>query len=222
LIDGREYQLIGTGFFITSFGVFATAKHVILSAHERGRAIFIWQLIPPNQWLIRPVLQFSFHDIVDIAIGVCAQARHEETSELLTDTRVWLTTRMHVIGDRVVTYAYPSTIIQATEGARSSHNPEFYEGRIAEYLPGGRDSVMLPGPCYRTDMVIHHGASGGPVSGTAGRVFGINSTGFDGTDDFYVSRIDELLSLEITTGEGESNRINIQQLIDEGAVTLDP
>ena len=126
LIDGREYQLIGTGFFITSFGVFATAKHVIISAHERGRAIFIWQFIPLNQWLIRSVFQFSFHDIADIAIGVCSQARHDETSELLTDTRVRLTTSMYVIGDRAATYAYPSTIIQATEGGQIlSFNPEF-------------------------------------------------------------------------------------------------
>jgi len=71
-------------------------------------------------------------------------------------------------------------------------------------------------------MVIHHGASGGPVTGPSGRVFGINSTGFDGTDDFYISRIDELFSLEIETGKGESGKISIQQLIDKGVVTVDP
>lgn len=79
---------------------------------------------------------------------------------------------------------------------------------------------MLPGPCYRTDMVIHHGASGGPVAGPTGRIFGINSTGFDGTDDFYISRIDELFSLEIATSE--TDRITIQELINEGVVTVDP
>ncbi len=89
-----------------------------------------------------------------------------------------------------------------------------------EYLPEGRDRVMLPGPCYRSDMVIHHGASGGPVAGPSGSVFGVNVTGFDGTDDSYISRIDELLSLEIDLGEGE--RITIQELADQGAVTIDP
>jgi hypothetical protein len=88
-------------------------------------------------------------------------------------------------GDLVATYAYQSTIIQSAEtGQLFSFNPEFYEGRIVGYLANGRDRVMLPGPCYRTDMVIHHGASGGPVADPSGRVFGINSTGFDGTDDF--------------------------------------
>ena len=69
-------------------------------------------------------------------------------------------------------------------------------------------------------MVIHHGASGGPVAGPSGRVFGRNSTGFDGTNDFYISRINEIFSLEIETGESDS--ITIQQLVNEGAVTVDP
>jgi len=124
-------------------------------------------------------------------------------------------------GDLVATYAYPNAIIQSAEtGQLLSFNPEFYEGRIVEYLANGRDRVMLPGPCYRTDMVIHHGTSGGPVAGPSGRVFGINSTGFDGTDDFYVSRIDEIFSLEIATGE--SDRLTIQHLVNQGVVTVDP
>jgi len=223
LIESRRYQLIGTGFFITSSGVFATAKHVLIAAHERGHSIFTWQLIPQNQWLIRPVLQFSYHDTADVAIGIPSQAIHKETGERLIDTRVRLTTRVHAVGDLVATYAYPDTIIQATEeGQVLSFNPQFYEGRIIEYLPNGRDSVMLPGPCYRTDMVIHHGASGGPVAGPSGRVFGINSTGFDGTDDFYISRIDELLSLEIVVEQDRGESITIQQLAERGAVIIDP
>lgn len=221
LTEDHKYRRIGTGFFITSSGVFATAKHVLLSSHECGRPIFTWQVIPPNEWHIRPVLQFSYHDTADVAIGVSCPSIHEETGESLLDVRVRLTTRLHMPGDLVATYAYPNTIVQSTEtGQILSFNPEFYEGRIVEYFPNGRDRVMLPGPCYRTDMVIHHGASGGPVAGPSERVFGINSTGFDGTDDFHISRIDEIFSLEIAIGE--SNRITIQQLVNEGVVTVDP
>lgn len=128
---------------------------------------------------------------------------------------------MHSIGDLVATYAYPNTIIETTpQGQVLSFDPKFFEGRIMEYLPNGRDQIMLPGPCYRTDMVIHHGASGGPVAGPSGRVFAINSTGFDGTDGSYISCIDELFSLEIIRGDDE--RITIQKLIQHGAVTVDP
>ena len=221
LVEGGQYKLIGTGFFITNSGIFATAKHVLLSAHNGGHSIFTWQFIPPNQWLIRPVLQFSFHEEADVAIGVCSPARHEETGALLSDTRVRLTTNVHSIGDLVATYAYPNTIIETTpQGQILSFDPNFFEGNIREYLPNGRDRIMLIGPCYRTDMVIHHGASGGPVAGPSGRVFAINSTGFDGTDDSYISRIDELFSLEIITGNNE--RTTIQELIQHGAVTVDP
>lgn len=221
LTEDRQYQLVGTGFFITSSGVFATAKHVLIAAHERGHHIFTWQLIPPDQWFIRPVTQFSYHETADLAIGLSSPAIHEETGELLIDTRVRLTTRAQAPGNLVATYAYPNTIIQETEeGQVLSFDPQFYEGRIIQYLlqRGG----LLPGPCYRTDMVIHHGASGGPVAGPSGRVFGVNSTGLNGTDDFYISRIDEILSLEIIVDEEHGERITIQQLVDQGAVIVDP
>jgi len=221
LVEDGQYKLIGTGFFIASSGVFATAKHVLLSAYDRGHPIFTWQLIPPNQWFIRPIIQFSYHDIADVAIGVSSLAAHEETGELLVDTRVRLTTRVPAIGEIVATYAYPNSLLQTVEGGQVlSFSPQFYEGRIVEYLPTGRDRVILPGPCYRTDMIIHRGASGGPVAEQTGRVIGINSTGFDGTDDFYFSRIEEILELEIIT-EG-NDRITIHQLANEGTVTVDP
>jgi len=70
-------------------------------------------------------------------------------------------------------------------------------------------------------MVIHHGASGGPVAGPSGRVFGINSTGFDGTEDFYISRIDEILLLEICLNEEGQNRVTLQYFVDQGSVTVD-
>jgi hypothetical protein len=125
------------------------------------------------------------------------------------------------VGNVVATFAYPNTIIETTpQGQILYFEPNFFEGRIMEYLPNGRDRLMLPGPCYRTNMVIHHGSSGGPVAGPSGRVFAINSTGFDGTDDSYISRIDELFSLEIITGNDE--RITVQELIRHGAVTVDP
>ena len=224
LIEGREYRLIGTGFFITDFGVFATAKHVLMATHGSGHPIFTWQLIPPNQWDIRPVVEFNYHDTADLAIGVSCQAIHQETGELLTNARVRLTTRAHAVGDLVATYAYPNTRILITEeGQTLSFEPGFYEGRIVEYLQNGRDRVMLPGPCYRTSMAIHHGASGGPVAGPSESVFAVNSTGYDGTGDSYVSQINELLSLTITVrGDHGEEQITVEQLAERGSVTIDP
>ena len=224
LIDGQRYRFIGTGFFITSYGVFATAKHVLMAAHERGHPIATWQLIPPNQWLIRPIDQFNVHDTADLAIGVARMAVHEETGEPLVNPRMRITMRSQLVGDRVSTYAYPNTVILSTEaGQILSFNPGFYEGEILEHWPNGRDTVMLPGPCYRTSMIIHHGASGGPVAGASDRVFAVNSIGTDGTDDSYVSQIDAILSLTITVnGDHGEEEITVGQLAERGIVTIDP
>lgn len=224
LIDGQRYRFIGTGFFITSSGIFATAKHVLMAAHERGHPISTWQLIPPNQWLIRPVAQFSVHDTADLAIGVACKAVHEETGEALVNARMRITLRSQFVGDRVSTYAYPNTVTLSTgAGQILSFQPGFYEGDILEHLPNGRDRVILPGPCYRTSMIIHHGASGGPVAGPSERVFAVNSTGVDGTDDSYVSQIDGILCLSINMeGEAGVEQITVGQLANQGFVTIDP
>lgn len=225
LIDGHSYQFIGTGFFITSFGVFATAKHILTAARPSNHQICVWQFVPPDHWLIRPVIQIKCHNIADLAVGVPYLAVNPETAEPLWNARVRLTTREPAIGDRVSTYAYPNTVIKEIEqGQILSFQPRFYEGQIVESFPHGRDSVMLPGPCFRTSMVIHHGASGGPVAGPSGRVCAVNSTGIDGTDDSYVSRIDELLSLTVvvTDDDGGEQQKTIEQLATEGFVTIDP
>jgi hypothetical protein len=224
LIDHQRYQFIGTAFFITSTGVFVTAKHVLMAARDRGHTIATWQLIPPNQWLIRPVDQLSFHDTDDLAVGVARPAAHSETHEMLINPRLPLTMRAHPVGSRVSTYAYPSTVILSTDAGQTlSFQPRFYEGRILEHLPNGRDRVILPGPCYRTSMIIHHGASGGPVAGPCGRVFAVNSTGIQGTDDSYVSQIDGILSLSITVEENNGvEQITVGQLAEQGIVMIDP
>lgn len=110
-----------------------------------------------------------------------------------------------------------------TEAKLLSFNPDFYEGRIIEHLSNGRDKIMLPGPCYRTDMRIHHGASGGPVAcGMKGKVFAINSTGIDGTSDFYISKIDAILELKIKVeGNQGEEEATIKELADRGSVTID-
>jgi hypothetical protein len=164
------------------------------------------------------------HTIADIAIGVRCQALHAETHEPLVNARLPLNTRAHSVGDLVATYAYPNTDILTNEaGQTPSFNPAFYEGNILEHHPDGRDKLILPGPCYRTSIVIHHGASGGPVLGQSGVVFALNSTKIDGTDDSYVSSINEALSLSITIeGDHGVEELTIQQLADRGYATVNP
>jgi hypothetical protein len=102
------------------------------------------------------------------------------------------------LNSRVVTFAYPKHSNRIINNVQLIDvRPTFYDGDITEYFPAGRDRVLLPAPCYRTSIIIHGGASGGPVFSRSGGVFGLNSTGIDGTDISFVSRINEILELVV-------------------------
>jgi hypothetical protein len=104
------------------------------------------------------------------------------------------------------------------EKLRVNFSAAYYEDRIEEYLPAGRDRVMLPGPCWRTSMTIHGGASGGPVFDERGRVFAINSTGFG-----YVSSIVPVFEVAFKAQlEPDKDLVltSVGQLIQRGIISL--
>jgi hypothetical protein len=227
-VEGGDIQLIGTGFFIAGNGVFATAKHVLFDVlDDNGQQTFpigIFHFFPDDQFIIRPVLRCSHNTIADVAIGVAAPATHNETGEFLSNPTLILTTEVPAVGDLVTTYAYPNTKIERV-GTKQVLNfiPDFYEGRLEEMHLEGRDASMLPGPCYRTSIFMHGGASGGPVVDQRGRVFGINSTGFHGMDVSYVSRINELFPLSLDVEEsGTVRTLSIPEIANRGWITFDP
>jgi hypothetical protein len=195
-------HLVGTGFFITTSGLFVTARHVLMDVFDkRGHQVCpigIFQFLPGNIFIPRPILRFVAHSVADVAVGVAAPMNRNRDASPLTNPVLTLTTVPPALKTRVVTYAYPKHINLINPGEQVFHvSPTFYDGYIQESLPNGRDRVSLPGPCYRTDIIIHSGASGGPVFCPSGRVFGVNSTGWDGSDTSYISRIDEIFQLVI-------------------------
>ncbi len=222
------WQLIGTGFFITTNGIFATAKHVLLDViDDRGKQInpiSLIQFLPGNKYMIRPIVRCMTHGYADVAVGIAARGKNiNDGSELLNKCLV-LSTRPT---RHICTYAYPKTIVKFESPNQEIHfYPTFYDGELEDYHPNGRDRVVLPGPCYRTNIVLHGGASGGPVFSHNGRVFGINSTGM-GADlpVSFISRINELLPLEVTGvmfPESEERPVTILELAQRGFVVFDP
>ena len=195
---GAVLQLIGTGFFISCCGLFVSAKHVLRDCFAQDGAqkypICLVHFLPNRQYQFRHIVWCSHHDICDIAVGLAEPAESGEINAVLQ-----LTTSVQPNGATCVTYAYPKTEIQQVGSIHVlNFKADFYDGRIVQCHPQGRDKILLPGPCYQTSIVIRGGASGGPVIGSSGRVFAINSTGYDGTDDIsFVSRIDEILHLMI-------------------------
>jgi hypothetical protein len=198
--DGHLH-LIGTGFFISATGLFVTARHVLMDTFDsKGRErypIGIVQFLPDNIYIQRPILRCAPHPIADVAVGVAAPM-NDPSGKPLTNPVLILNLVPPDLNSRVVTFAYPKHSNRITNNVQLIDvRPTFYDGDITEYIPAGRDRVLLPAPCYRTSMIIDGGASGGPVFSRSGGVFGLNSTGIAGTDISFVSRINEIPELVV-------------------------
>jgi hypothetical protein len=229
-VPDNNFYLIGTGFFITTNGIFITAKHVFQDVmDENGNpycAIGMMQFMPNNNYIPRPIISCSVHNEADIGIGIVAQMTHNETKAPYSNKIVTLSGLRPIEGAHVTTYAYPKTVILRGKTQELYFYPSFYDGKIEEYYPEKRDNCMIKSPCFRTSIYIHGGASGGPVFDDEGRVFGVNCTGFEGTDISYVSRVIDVLNLTINNAiiPGENNPISvtIERLTKMGYVVFSP
>ena len=193
-------EIIGTGFFVTKFGVFITAKHVleeVLDSDMQPTAqLFALQCVQDGI-IRRRVIGGSINNESDIGIGICQNLDNSD-GEPLTSPILPMTTRIPQLGESVVTYACPDVTVRKC-GKRTDIRANYYSGEIEEYYPDGRDIINLPFPCYRTSIAIHGGASGGPVFDQNGNVFGVNCCSFDGMPDVsFVTRIVEGLGLNVT------------------------
>jgi len=225
--DDGWFDLIGTGFFISSFGIFVSAKHVLRDCFdEKGQQKFpicLLQFFPNERYLLRHITWCSSHNTADLALGLAKKIPGIEANPVLR-----VTTSGPRPGDEIRTFAYPETTIEELGEAQvMNFKPSFYDGSIIEYFPNGRDRVMFPGPCYQTTMVIKGGASGGPVVGRLGRAFAINSTGIDGASDIsFISRIDEIINLELPHLElpdgQELHSVTVFNLANAGWVDFEP
>lgn len=220
------FVAIGTGFFIAENGVFVTAAHVgqaVLDEHGNATGPFgLFQFLPPNQYYVRPIHRVTRHLVADIAVGVAAPMHHNTTGAPMPNKILTLAAKPPLVGSNVCTYAYPKTVIEPGKPQVVRFEPGFFDGLLLEHLPSGRDTVILPGPCFRTSIVIHGGASGGPVVDANGTVFAVNSTGFEDDDLSYVSCISQVLDLAITgvalPGDPAPRTTTVRELRDRGFV----
>jgi len=225
-VDGRN-SIVGTAFFIAKAGIFVTAKHVIQDVLDtEGRQIYPiagLQILTDNRYTIRQVISCHANTRSDVVVGVLEWRGEEFCSKVLALTLV-----EPRIGSSIHTYAYPGSNVRIESNVQTlTLNTDFYDGILTEHLPEGRDRTMLPFPCYRGDIRILGGASGGPVFDDAGRVFGVNCTGFegDGNDISYFTRINEILPLRVDNIVIEGvhrNNIEVIELVERRIVIFEP
>jgi len=237
--DHNGLICIGTGFFISVYGVFATAAHVVEHildpdgnppVDKDGNSLAglcTFHFIPPNQFIPREINYVVYSKRDDVAVGTVNNFLDQNTGKPFRNKVMTLTTRVPEVGSNIASWAYPNS--EATfDGKKGSLSiwPKVYEGKIEDEHREGRGGI-LPGRCYQTNLGFEGGASGGPVFEENGQVFAVNSSAFDGIakDLAYVSHIQpigglKLARVQIKDGVEKEN-IAIHELISQGFVKVD-
>ena len=159
-----------------------------------------------------------------MTVGISAPMNHNRSGLPLKNKLLELTPSIPHIGQRVYTYAYPNNEIKHGKIQEIYLYPDFFDGSIQKIYQNGRDSVMLPGACVQTSMFIHGGASGGPVFDSLGKVFGVNSTGYDNDDLSFITpiyTIENLLLDDISIPSNSTGKVRVRELIDNSFISYE-
>jgi hypothetical protein len=170
----------------------------------------------------RGVLRLWRHPHADVAMGQLQGLVHKITKERWDDRVPGWDLRVPRIGTRVCTYAYPDVRGETTpDVVRQVHGTTVARlGAVQTVHPTGRDRVLLPYPCFETDLDLRGGMSGGPVFNSEGKLCGVNSTGYDfGSGEpplSFISMLQPILEMRLPGDRPEgftvSELIELRQL----------
>ena len=227
-----QWSLIGTGFYISTGGLFVTARHVItevLDGDSQVKPLAILHLMSetglfgPTVHIMRPISQCWIGDKVDIALGVAASAINNVSGESLSHWRWPLSWSVPTKGMQAATYAFPNHLIRQADNKQSFiFRPDLYNGHIEE-LHDYRDQKM-PHPCMQINFRIHGAASGGPVVGEDGFVIGINCTEWVPDGPGFVAQIcclqDAFIEDAALCKNKPPGKVTFRELISAGATVV--
>jgi Trypsin-like peptidase domain len=232
-----SWRLLGTGFYISSDGLFITARHVITPVLRDRRQIAPLVILHPlsetglfgpSDVLYRPITQCWLGEQADVAFGVAAEATNNKTGEVLRHWCWPLSWATPAVGARVATYAFARHTL-SEEGRAFHFQPELYRGNVLE-AADYRDSAMVPFPYLSVDCRIHGAASGGPLVAGAGTVVGINCTELGKTLDHppgpgTAAQVrclkDAYIDDGMLVGETAARRIGFDELVRANCIRVD-
>lgn len=213
LAPGR-LKIIGTGFYLTRYGLFATAGHVFLElAEPNRRALGIAVVCHPlgaESICMRQIRTAFVSEDADVAIGYADNFMEKVPNQPLSSMRGHMSSALPKVGSQLVTYAYPQNeVLNFTlPGSQPRIVSDYYEGEVlaavdtaeADRRRGAGEYVPLKVPFLETSIHLKGGASGSPVF-DRGRIVGIATKSWDlSAEDpplSYVAGIRHLLSVEV-------------------------
>jgi trypsin-like peptidase len=194
-------KVVGTGFYITRYGLFMTARHVLddivvegpEGEIELGTGYLLHQM-DEGRLNLRRIRSCSLFNGADLAIGQAENYLEKLRAGPLMNFRGKLTTSIPEDGAELITYAYPENdvIDFTTENGNRTIVGDYFRGHFLNTVPGVERSPM-PYLHFDTSLQVKSGASGGPVFNDSGRIVGVNCRGWDFGGAEYVG--DDLSSI---------------------------
>lgn len=229
----ERWRIVGTGFYVSDDGLFATARHVVEEVLRDGQQILPLiilhprsesGLFGPSETLFRPLGQCWLSDRADVAFGAAATATNNATGEVLRHWCWPICWSVPQQGLPAATYAFPNHLV-LDDGHRFRFSPHLYNGHIQE-TGNFLDRVMVPYPYLQVDFRIHGTASGGPIV-VGGDVVGINCTELSNNIDHPPGPgfgalcrclADAFLDNAVLRGESSPRRVTFDELVRAGWV----
>jgi hypothetical protein len=228
------WRLIGTGFYVSSDGLFVTAAHNVQEILDDSGAqvspLVIVQLDSESglfgvqRFLMIPVERCWISKTADIAFGTRSVATINETGRALSHWCWLLSFKSPEVGDDVGTYAFPRHHLTTEAPQTLKLEPELYPGHVTD-KGDWRDGVLVPYPYLEISCRIHGAASGGPVVGPERTVVGVNARYMEpdgpGTAVQMIALKDAYLDDELIDGDGAPRRVTFAEYVERGILKVD-
>jgi hypothetical protein len=205
----KRLKVVGTGFYITRYGLVATAKHVLEDLRAPDAPIlltgFVPHLGPNNTVYLRPIRRAHLLNAADVGVAQVDNFMERYPTAALMNLRPRLSAEFPLAGEPLVTYAYPENeVLDFTrEGQIPEIHGDYFQGGFLRYV-SDPEHPALKFPYFESTVEVRSGASGGPVFDSHGRIVGITCRGWDfrggeheGKHLSYLVPVSQLLDLEI-------------------------
>lgn len=223
-----ELRIEGTGFWITVYGLFVTARHVLEEVYEKGNGAYAlhWSNENKEHVYLRKINKFTYSNDHDICVGFAENYVTKNPNSPLLNPVVKLSTRILSRESQIFTYSYPENEHWTKDQPRIKVSES--NGLISDVCSLG-DQPYPYGSAgrsrYISNLITPGGASGGPVIDHTGAVVAVNSKSME-FDGEYISTavplrhiLDIQLQLDLGPSKPERNGyFTIQQLISLGDI----
>ena len=180
-----QLKVVGTAFYVTRYGLFVTAGHVLQEIADwsvnRLKPAYILEDSGLGQLIIRRIVGISLSNLADLAIG---QAENGSDKSPATtgpgNLRGRISLESPKTDEKLVTYAYPENEVLDFRDAASTPTlrGDYFEGKFQAHVQSGTHP-FIPQPHFQTSLEIRSGASGCPVFNSQGQIVAIASRGWD-------------------------------------------